>query len=121
MQFVRKEKPCYLKQKRYRGQLNALVNSKNLYRCSLDYGYVELCNVVGGFSRECSARQGKIPQRCCGVRKNFVDFRSSRSLNGSFSTESWGYSGICPMMIINKARIVEGLRSKTGYMDKGSV
>jgi len=61
MQFVRKEKPCYLKQKRYRGQLNALVNSKNLYRCSLDYGYVELCNVVGGFRG--SAAQGKEESR----------------------------------------------------------
>ena len=63
----------------------------------------------------------KDPAKMLWGEENFVDFRSSRSLNGSFSTESWGYSGICPMMIINKARIVEGLRSKTGYKDKGSV
>ena len=30
------------------------------------------------------------------------------------SRRSLGYSGKCPMMIINKAQIVEGFRSKTG-------
>jgi len=39
-----------------------LVNSKNLYRCSLDEEYVESCNAVGGFflvfAGERGARQG---------------------------------------------------------------
>ena len=53
------------KTERYKGQLNASVNPKNLYRCSLDEGYVESCNAVDGFPLgfRRSAAQGKDPHK----------------------------------------------------------